>query len=188
MKKLNDKISNGNKALVNGAIALFIVTLIALGCTCGKDFNLSNIGKEGDNRTVSNTDNKSNSAGNEEADAEALVKATVSDFASAVEGGDFTDFHAKTADAFQSSISIEEMNKKFSVFIDQKKATVPVLRKAAKTKMNFTDKSEKTEGGNRILTAAGTFQHSPEKVRFDNKYVLEDGKWKIINVGVFINK
>ena len=57
MKKINDKISNGNKTLVNGVVALFIVALIALGCTCGKDFDLSKIGKESDNRTVSNTSN-----------------------------------------------------------------------------------------------------------------------------------
>jgi len=35
MKKMNKK-NSGNKTLVNGTIALFIVALIALGCTCGR--------------------------------------------------------------------------------------------------------------------------------------------------------
>lgn len=36
MKNTNRKNSGANKTLINGTIALFIVALIALGCTCGR--------------------------------------------------------------------------------------------------------------------------------------------------------
>lgn len=43
MKKLINEILFGTNARVSGVIALAIVGLIALGCTCGKDFNVSNL-------------------------------------------------------------------------------------------------------------------------------------------------
>jgi hypothetical protein len=258
MKNITRKNSEGSKTLVNGTIALFIVALIALGCTCGrgsgsapaeyvgswtgsdgstlairadgsgdykgssevtngsveiKDGKLSvtlfGFGKtmsideppkngkmkldgiiysQSGSALADKDDKTGDKTNGKESDVEALVKETVSDFADAIEQEDFSEFHAETSEAFQSSVSIEEMKQKFSGFIAQKKATVPVLRKAVKTEMNFTDKSEKTEGGNRILTATGTFQHKPERVRFDKKYVWEDGKWKVINAGIYINQ
>lgn len=254
MKKTTGKINKGSKNLLNGAIALIIISLIALGCTCGRgsgsapaEYVGSWTGADGSTLTIRadgsgdykgssevtngsveikdgklsvtllgfgktmNIDeppkngkmkldgvvysqggavptNKTEGSDDQAANAEALVKETVSDFAEAIEQEDFSDFHAKASEAFQSSVSVEEMKEKFAGFINQKKGAVPVLRKAADTGINFTNKSETTEGGSRVLTAAGTFQHKPEKVRFDNKYVWEDGQWKVINAGIYINQ
>lgn len=254
MKKTTDKINKDSKNLVNGAIALIIISLIALGCTCGRgsgsapaEYVGSWTGADGSTLTIRadgsgdykgssevtngsveikdgklsvtlfgfgktmtideppkngkmkldgviysqggavQTD-KTDQSDDREPDAEALVKQTLRDFAGAIEQEDFSDFQTKASEAFQSTYTADEMKEKFSGFVQQKRAAVPVLRKAAGTKVNFTNKGETTENGNRILTAEGTFQHKPEKIRFDNKYVWEDGQWKIISVGIFINQ
>jgi hypothetical protein len=84
MKKIIDKISNGNKTLVNGAVALFIVALIALGCTCGggsgsapPEYVGSWTGSDGSTLTIRNDgsgDYKSGSGGSEVTNGSVEIK------------------------------------------------------------------------------------------------------------------
>src|SRR3982751_2143102 len=57
MRNLLLSLINGRSNKISGLFALTIVALIALGCTCGKNFDLGNLGKENTNstRTASNT-------------------------------------------------------------------------------------------------------------------------------------
>jgi hypothetical protein len=163
MKKLNylSKFRNNNK--LSAFIALVIMLVVVLGCGGGKP----EMPKD---------------------DAvQSLVKATLSDFADAVDKGDFSGFRAKSSQDFQSQFSDEQMKTAFKAFIDAKAQTVPVLRSAAGMNANFSAApSIREEKGNYILVTAGTMNTTPAKTRFNFEYVWRDGAWKLLVVKTFL--
>ncbi len=122
-----------------------------------------------------------------EAEAQALVKGTMSEFADAVDKGDFAAFKANTSKEFQSQYTDEQMKTTFKVFTDQKKDIVPILRDAAKKNMAFSPApAVREEKGYSILVAGGTIDSDPQEVKVNNEYVYQDGKWKLLKVGVVL--
>ncbi len=199
MKKINDKISTGNKTLVNGMVALFIVALIALGCTCGKDFDLSNIGKESDNRTVSNTTNsdtknedtktkvpikKADASKSEipsDDEMQEIVKATLLDFNDAIQKEDFTNFHSNISKVWQRQVKPDELKGKFQIFIDGD-ADLSGIRSLKPT---FTSpaKIDKSKG-TKTLEVKGEYPTSPNNSTFELSYVPEGKEWKLFGLNV----
>ena len=115
-------------------IALGIVCAIALGCSCGKDFDLSNIGKESNTtRTSSNSDSPF-STGDDEIPApselESLVKDTTEDFAKAIDSNDFSTMRENASSDFQSQFSEQQMQDAFKQYVQNKKIVLPVLNNA----------------------------------------------------------
>lgn len=104
MKWLNGGISylgRLTKTQANGITASAIVLAIALGCTCGKEFNLSNDQKSAtnssrtsDNPFSTNDDDKGVPATDEVA---ALVRETMSDFTDAIRTGNFSTLYEKSS-------------------------------------------------------------------------------------------
>src|SRR5687767_2701708 len=98
MKKLINDIFFGTNAKFSGLIALAIVGLIALGCSCGKDFNLSNLSSNSNSgrnsETTTNTSTTSDDGVPSESEVESLVKDTTALFAEAVDSGDFAEIYA----------------------------------------------------------------------------------------------
>lgn len=92
-----------SKNQANGIIAALIVLAIAMGCTCGKEFNLSNLdktetnSKSDDNPFAKNSDNNG-VPGNDE--VAALVMETTTDFSSASEPVIFQHFTRKPLQIF----------------------------------------------------------------------------------------
>ncbi len=199
MKKTIDKFGNDNKTLVNGAMALFFVALIALGCTCGKDFDLSNIGKESDNRTVSNTSNlstkeddtptkapatKANAAKGEmppQEELQYMAKTTLLDFNSAIQKADFTDFHNNISKTWQKQLSPEKFKQEFQAFIDRKVD----ISEVSSEKADFSPApSIDSSGSVKMLIMQGSYDISPAPTTFELKYIPDGKEWKLFGIDV----
>ena len=195
MKKLVSNILVGKDARVSGLIALTIVGLIALGCSCGKDFsfgNLSSNSNSNSGNTSTNNRNKEVASSDDEepsgdvpsdAVVESLVKETTSEFSDAVDSGDFTQIHSNASSDFQSTYTVEEMAAAFKSYSEKKAIVVPILNKVAASDAEFTKPpSIRTEKGLKILVANGKFPTKPYNVRFDYEYVMRDDEWKLLKL------
>ena len=190
MKRLLDELVFGKNAQVSGLIALAVVLSIALGCNCGKGFDLSNLSKESNTPTASNTSTKSDSSDDSlptESVTEALVKDTISQFSDAVDTGDFSEIYNNASDDFQSTYSLAEMKTAFKSYTDKKSMVVPILNKTGSMSPDFSRApSIRTEKGLKILMAAGEFKTKPFKVRYDFEYVMRSGEWKLLKLVINI--
>ena len=120
-----------------------------------------------------------------EAEAQALVKDTMSQFADAVDKGDFSSFKANASKEFQTQYTDDQLKTAFKVFTDQKAGAMPILRDAAKKNIVFSPaQSVKDENGYSVLVANGTIDSNPQPVKVTNEYVYQGGKWKLLKVGV----
>jgi hypothetical protein len=155
---------NPGRNISSAIIAMLALILIGLGCSAEKP-----------------------AAPPTEAEAQTLVKGTMSEFADAVDKGDFAAFKANTSKEFQSQYTDEQMKTTFKVFTDQKKDVVPILRDAAKKNVAFSPApAVREENGYSILVAGGTIDSDPQEVKVNNEYVYQDGKWKLLKVGVVL--
>jgi len=188
MKNLFNELVFGKNAQVSGLIALAVVLSIALGCNCGKSFDLSNLSKESNTSTTSNTktDTSDNSTPSNSV-VEGLVKETISQFSDAVDSGDFSELYDNASTDFQSTYTLEEMKTAFKSYTDKKSMVVPILGKSASMDADFPrEPSIRTEKGLKILMAAGEFKTKPFKVRFDFEYVMRGGEWKLLKLVINI--
>lgn len=188
---LKDLLGAEGRNRVNGAIALAIVAMIVLGCTCGKDMNLGELA----NKSAS-TDNKkaddSPFGDDETADGmpgddllKALVNETTADFAYAISTNDFSNIHKKASIDFQRSIPLEKLQTEFKKFVDQKSRYLPSLAKISSTGAEFSPApSLRQEQGLDILVAKGKYATKPVEVGFDYEYVKRDGQWKLLKLVV----
>lgn len=193
MSPLLNSLFFGKDAKASGVFAIAIVALIALGCTCGKNFDLGNFASE--TNTSKSADTPSDANKTEPADdavpskdvVEGLVKDTIADFADAVNSGDFSELHDSASQDFQSSYTVDEMATAFKSYTDKKSVVVPILKKVANTDAKFTtEPSIRKEKGLSILMAEGEFPTKPYKVRYDYEYVMRDGEWKLLKLVINI--
>ncbi len=194
MKNLALNFLFGRDNRVSGLIALTIVGLIALGCSCG-DFKLSdlagnsNSNSSGNARNTQVASNDDDTSGDVPSDSvvESLVKETTEEFAQAVDSGDFSEIHANASTDFQNSYTVEEMTAAFKSYTDKKKIVVPILNKVGDSDAEFSKPpSFRTEKGTNILIANGTFPTKPYNVRFDYEYVQREGEWKLLKLVINI--
>lgn len=185
----------GTNPIVSGLFAVCIVALVALGCTCNRNFNLGNLvnstaeeSKNGSERNVRNDDDRDDKREvPSKEEVESLVKETISDFADAVEIGDFSDIYEKSSIDFQNTYTVDEMKEAFKSYTDQRSVVVPILRKVARSDAKFrSDPLIRKEKGLDILVAEGEFPTKPYKVRFDYEYVMRDGEWKLLKLVINI--
>lgn len=194
MKGFVKELLFGKNTLASGMIAMVAVGAIALGCSCGKDLDLGNIGKNTNStststNSITNTSTSPTSDGTipSEAVVEELVKETTAQFADAVDSEDFSNLHSSASEDFQTSYSVEEMKTAFKSYTDKKKIVVPVLRKVESTDAEFTSPpGTRTEKGLTILMAKGKFPTKPYNVRYDYEYVLRGGDWKLLKLVINI--
>ncbi len=155
---------NFAKNKTSAMIALLALFLVALGCSAEKP-----------------------SAPPTEAEAQTLVKNTMSAFADAVDKGDFEAFKASGAKEFQSQFTNDQLKTSFKSFTDQKAVIVPILRDAAKKDVKFSPApAVREESGYSVLTTSGTVESEPQAVKVNNDYVYQDGKWKLLKVGIVL--
>lgn len=199
MKKMTDKNSNNNKTLVNGVFALFIVALIALGCTCNKEWDFANMGKEDDNRSVSNTSNSDTknentkttvptkradaSKGEMPADDELqyMAKTTLLDFNDAIQQADFSGFHSRISKTWQKQLSPDRFKQEFQAFID-KGVDISAIS-SEKAEFSPAPSIEKT-GSMKMLVLKGSYDISPAPTTFELKYIPEGKEWKLFGIDV----
>jgi hypothetical protein len=120
-----------------------------------------------------------------EAEAQTLLKNTMSEFASAIESGNFDSFRGNTSKEFQNQFSDAQVKTTFKSFTDRKEDIAPILKEAAGMNPKFSPApSIREEKGYHILVTNGQFDTTPVAVKFQNEYVYQDGKWKLLKIQV----
>ncbi|HQU83626.1 MAG TPA: NTF2-like N-terminal transpeptidase domain-containing protein [Pyrinomonadaceae bacterium] len=197
MKNFALNLLFGKDNRVSGLIAFIIVGLIALGCTCNKDFKLDT--NSSNSSTPSNTANTStpktsNTPDKSIADADAsngkvpsddqlqkLARETILDFNDAIQKKDFADFHSHVSKPFQKEASPERFNEVFKDFIAGKVDFSEVEDLQA----TFTDTpSVEKQVGYKTLLLNGTYPTTPRTMKFELKYIPEGKEWKLISIRV----
>ncbi len=192
MKKLYVELFYGKNATLSGLLALSIVGTIALGCSCGKLFDLAKTSQGNETANSSSPDNVSGTKTGDDSlpsteVVEALVKETISQFEDAVDSGDFSVIHEKSSSDFQSTYTVDEMTEAFKSYTDKKSIVVPILKKAEKLDAEFSSPpSVRHEKNLNILMAAGNFPTKPFGLRFDFEYVMREGEWKMLKLVINI--
>lgn len=190
MKKHLHDLIFGRSTILSGIVALSIMALIVLGCSCGKNFDLSNLGL--DNSSPSSSPSPTSAKSKAKADAskgdvpsddqlQTLAKTTVLDFNDAIQSGDFSDFHATLSKPFQKQVSAEKLGGVFHEFIDAKVNFKEV--KDLDAKFTSTPSVEKTLGY-QMLTLKGNYATSPRKTNFELKYIPEGSDWKLSSIDI----
>lgn len=195
--KLIKELVWGKNNLFNGIIGLVVLSAIVMGCNCGKDFgNLANTSSNSStsNTTTTTTPDKTPEStlsdtprGDvpSERDMEELIQETLLDFNSAVQKGDFTDFHSKISSVWKATASPQKFNEGFSEFIDKKVDISNIEGKEA----TFDPQPTVTKKGKyKVLQANGRYDTYPLPVRFENEYIQEGGTWKLISIRVDTRK
>jgi hypothetical protein len=162
MKKSIYEFMFGKRNQVSAVFALLAVFLVVLGCGGEKP-----------------------SAPPTEAESQALLKQTMSDFASAIESGNFQTFRGNASKEFQSQFSDDQVKTTFKTFTDQKEDIVPILKEASTMTPKFSPApTMREEKGYSIWVTNGSFDTTPVAVKFQNEYVYQDGKWKLLKIQV----
>jgi hypothetical protein len=199
MKDLVKKLFFGRDSKFSGLIALAIVMAVALGCTCG-DMDLGNIGKnDNSSRTssndspFSNENDSSDDSDSDKADSglpddrllKALVKSTTASFASAISTEDFSNIYSDASSDFRNQYTEQEMKEAFKVFIDNKRAVLPILAKSVAMDPEFSPQpSTRSENGLSILVTNGKYDTKPLPLGFEYEYVKRGGEWKLLKLVV----
>ena len=194
MKHLLSNILNGKDNRMSGVLALALVALIALGCTCGKNFDLSNIGSNSNSSGTSNTSSSDPFGGDDDDSGDvddnlvkATIKSTTAMFANAISTEDFSRLYADTADEFKKQYTEEQLKAAFSDFIRQKRQLLPILAKTVAMDPEFdSPPATRTEGSHAILTAAGKYNTTPLPVRFKYEYVKRGCSWKLLKMEIYV--
>jgi hypothetical protein len=181
-------IGRGN--VISGIIALSIIMLIALGCTCGKNFDLGN------SSTTSNTSSGNNVFGDDDDSsdvddnlAKATIKATTAQFANAISTEDFSSLYADTATEFRSKYSEDELKSQFSDFLRQKRQLLPILATAVAMDPEFTDgPSTRSEASETVLSVSGKYPTKPLPMTFKYEYVKRQSKWWLLRLEVYVKE
>lgn len=120
-----------------------------------------------------------------EAELQAMIKATLTDFNAAVQKKDFTDFHGKVSDLWKKTVTVEAFNNGFKQFMD-KKIDISNIKDETAT---FDPAPSIVKKNNlNVLLVKGRYNTSPLPVRFDNEYIKEGDVWKLISIRVDTRK
>lgn len=198
MKKFLNGFVNGKSSLSNGFIALVIIGLIALGCTCPKELGLDK--KDSNTSTDKKTETGDDLFGDKKSDekenvkeeysedkvpsdkaCQELAKTALLNFNDAVSSGDFSDFHESISKTWKRSSRPATFEKAFKEFID-KKINIGSIRS---TDARFSPSPEITsEKGVKSLVLIGNYDTSPRPVNFVLNFVFEGNEWKLIGIDV----
>ena len=188
MKKLATALFFGKDARFSGLIAFAIVGVIALGCTCNKEFG--DLGKKDDTNSTT-TSNSTKEVDTDEDEGgipsastlQSMVKETTEDFAEAIDSNDFAELYNKSSSDFQSTYTEDQMKDVFKTFVDKKRLILPSINKAGDTTAEFSPAPRiRQEAGLDILVLNGKFPTKPHNVKFEYEYVKRGGEWKLLKL------
>jgi len=194
MKSLINSLFFGRNTKLSGAIALSVVLLVLLGCTCGKNFDLSNMGSNSSSTNSSSSDDtpsktkptftKADASKGElpsNAELQDMVKTTLLDFDSALQKEDFSDFYAHICKPWQSQTSPEKLKTSFQPFIDKHISITPIKSLDAEFS---PDPEVGREVGFKTLMLQGKYDTSPNLTKFEINYIPEGKEWKLSKIVV----
>jgi major membrane immunogen (membrane-anchored lipoprotein) len=113
-----------------------------------------------------------------DAEQEILVKTTLMTFNDANLTGNYSVLHDKSSKAFRSQISAEKM---FAGFKDFREKKINIESVVADDIASMDDPKIDKDG---VLALKGRFKDDAKKVRFDLKFVQDDGTWKLLGINV----
>jgi hypothetical protein len=178
----------GKDPLLNGFIALAILSLIALGCTC-KDTDFANLGKNTNSAAVSDNSTDADVDDGKDADMpddrllKALVKSTTAQFANAISTEDFTTLHSNASKDFQETYTPEQAKEIFADAIKNKRALLPMLAKLISMDPEFSPEPYiRREQNTPILVVKGKYDTKPRALEFEYEYVKRAGSFKLLKL------
>jgi hypothetical protein len=116
-----------------------------------------------------------------------LIHSTLADLTRAVESDDFSELYSNASTDFQSTYTLEQVKDNFKVYQEQSTQVAPILKGSAALEPDFSAAPLiRTEKGLQILVANGTFDTSPQKLRFETEYVNRAGEWRMLGLVVNI--
>ncbi|HKP67971.1 MAG TPA: hypothetical protein VJV05_01730 [Pyrinomonadaceae bacterium] len=197
MKRSIRNILFGKDNKLSGAIAIAVIAFIALGCGCGKDFDLAKVLQNANSSSNSGTDSSNSTTSDDSTSSDAdmpsrdlldaMVAETTADFNFAIVTNDFSDMYAKASPNFQATYTEAEFKKAFKEFVDQKKMVAPILSKAVSMDPEYSpEPSIRNQAGQDILTVKGKYPTKPLPLTFEYEYINRDGDWKLLKLVVRI--
>jgi len=190
MKKIFNEIIFGKSSLKGGLLALTIVGLIVLGCTCNTKEGFKFGGKKDTKTTDKNsvdpkTVKKSDASKGElpsDSESRAIAKATLLSFNNALQTNNFKNFYGEISNLFKKSTSPRRLRRQFKSFIDGR-ADLSSIRSMNAT---FTmgpriDTTKRLP----VLEMNGEYATTPIKSTFQLKYIPEGSEWKLFSIRVF---
>ncbi len=182
----------GKSTLTNGFIAVALMSLIVLGCTCNKDMfkskktSNSNIEiappKETPkkNRDYEKSDASKGKVPSDE-ELQDIVGQDMLAFDKALKDRDFGDFYDRISKVWQKQTSANELKTSFQPFIDGKASLSGIEDLDA----SFSPEPKITKSkGVKVLEVEGSYPTKPSDSTFELKYIAEDKDWKLI--GFFV--
>ncbi len=199
MKESLSTFVNSKNSLANGVLALFVVALIALGCTCndkdgfqwGSKENTNSSGQkekkeEGnpfetpeEKKEIVKADASKGELPSDE-ELQETVKETLMNFNDAVQQGDFSDFHKTISKFWQRQTKPKTFEDGFRQFIERKADISEIRSKEA----NFTTKRVDSSKRLKRLIVKGSYPTSPSPTQFELEYIPEGKEWKLFAINV----
>ncbi len=185
MRTLFSKLLFGRNNKLSGLIALAVVAMIALGCTCGKNFDLANLGKDSNSTDVTSASDDTD--GDEKLPSkgllDALVAETTADFNYAITLNDFSSMYEKASSDFQHTYTEEEFKNSFKDFVNKKRVIIPILAKTVTMEPELSpDPYVRTENDLDILVVKGKYATKPVPMTFEYEYVKRNDEWKLLKL------
>lgn len=192
MKRTLLQVFHGQSSLTSGTLALLILGLIVLGCTCNQDLtNSDDKGTANSNSAVAEREEpdtksepefeKADASEGEipsEAELQKMVREDIMAFDKALKDEDFKGFYDRTSKLWQRQTTPEELKKKFQAFIDGNAD----LSGVEDLEADFSP-DPKIDDSKRIkvLEVEGTYPTKPRTSTFELKYIPEEEDWKLIS-------
>ncbi|HUR99410.1 MAG TPA: hypothetical protein VMZ26_15200 [Pyrinomonadaceae bacterium] len=170
---------------LSGICALCIIALIALGCTCGKNLDLSNLRKNSNSASTSSSDDADTDGVPEKAYLDSIIAETTADFNYAITLNDFSKMYAKASSDFKHTYTEEQFKDYFQDFVKKKKVIAPILAKAVTMEPDLSpEPSIRSEQGLDILVVKGKYATKPVPVTFEYEYVKRNDEWQLLKLVV----
>ena len=166
-------------SLVNGALALLIISFIAFGCACD---DLEEDDAETERETAQNEQSGEPVPSKEMINE--ILQTTLMDIDEALETNDFAEFHSTLSTLWQKQSTPTTIKRLFLAVIKQKpniqdtKSKDPIFM--VKPYINDREFKQPT------LYLKGYYPTSPKEIDFHFRYILDDGEWKLAGVDLWL--
>lgn len=180
--RIND-LFFGTDNKLGGIIALGLILAIALGCACGKELDLANLGKDTNTSSTNSSTSSSDEAMPSKELLDALVAETTADFNYAITLNDFSGMYEKASSDFKSTYTEEQFANTFKEFVDKRRVITPILAKTVAMEPEYSPEPYiRTEKGVDILVVNGKYSTKPVPMNFEYEYVKRNDQWKLLKL------
>jgi len=172
-------------SLINGLLALAIISLIAFGCVC------DDLDGEGLKNGETDTANEvvAEDVVPSDAKANAMAETKLLEFADAFESGDYSTIHSTFAEPLQKHMTAEKLESSFSEFLKKIEDAKLNIRSIKSLKPEFMVKPfiNDRELQRPTLFLIGHYATEPLELEFKFKYIFQDDDWILIGFNILEN-